>query len=170
VVNPIESREEEVDHDNAAIHKEDSSEGSILAEDDSASPPLVANSTLVTNVTIGGESPALAGFPAEPKRLFTEARMGGAYHHVGTLRKKRLEKAIYDCLIWQCPLKHGLTPCNAKNTKECWIDYIVYNANPQPTYATNAYLAVTINYAYHNPAWQGIGEAAVGLGTSLRSK
>lgn len=155
-----------MDHDNAATHQEDGSEGSILAEDDNPSPPLVVNSTLVTNVTTGDESPAFAGFPPVPKRLSAEARVGGAYHHVGTLRKTRLEKAIYECLLWQCPLKNGLTPCNAKNTKECWIDYIVYNANPQPTYATNAHLAVTINYAYHNPAWPGIGEAAVGIGTS----
>ncbi|KAH7067732.1 hypothetical protein FB567DRAFT_457903, partial [Paraphoma chrysanthemicola] len=83
--------------------------------------------------------------------------------HVGTLRKGRLENAIYRCLIAHCPLDRELQGCTAKSSPQCWVNNIVYDYNHDagnPKYASNGDLIITINRAYHNPAWKGLGEAS----------
>jgi hypothetical protein len=121
--------------------------------------------TMNASASTGLNVPMLAeSFPSEPKILYAEARTGNERQHVGTLRKKRLEKAIYECLKLLCPLddlNRGMNPCTPKNTKSCRVDHIVYNADPHPKYATNAHLEIYIDYAYHNPKFPGIGDAVV---------
>lgn len=114
-----------------------------------------------SDFSFGSDPPA---FPSEPKTLYAEARVGFEKQHIGTLRKGRLEKAVYECLTKICPLddkKRGLQPCTPYNTKSCRVSNIVYNAEPHDKYATNSFLTIQVEYAFHNPVWPGLGDAVV---------
>jgi hypothetical protein len=50
------------------------------------------------------------------------------------------------------------------------IKNIVYNAEPHDTSATNAFLSVQVDYAYHNSAWPVLGDAVVSTLSSLSHK
>jgi hypothetical protein len=54
------------------------------------------NSTTSAMISV----PILAG----GEKLYAEAWVGDEGQNVGTLRKKRLEEAIYQCLLRSCPL------------------------------------------------------------------
>jgi len=97
-----------------------------------------------------------------PGKFAVDVRMGGPKQHIGTLRKNRLWRAIYDCLglvgeqgrgtwfplvppgqtdknnPWQCP--------NLNCARECKIPNIVYNSGDD-TYATNAHLTVRVEWS-----------------------
>jgi hypothetical protein len=94
-----------------------------------------------------------------------EIRTGGPKAHVGTLRKQRLYKAVYDCLQLVGHQGHGLykdhsnplSPniCNLNESPwcqlECQIPNIVYEAGSR-NYATNAHLKI-------NAAWSELYES-----------
>jgi hypothetical protein len=136
----------------------------VLGWNITASPQ--SNTNLSTNETaiVGSDDPARADIPSLNGYLSAEARVGNERQHVGTLRKDRLENAIYECIKKTCPLddaRRGLNPCTPENAFPCHIDNIVYNAEPHDKYATNAYLTVQVEHAYHNPVYPDIGDAVV---------
>lgn len=170
VLNPIEGRDDLPYYEDPYVYPNPNTIGRHPGDHDEVIEPPSStgwDSMPSTNLTASNsfKIPVAADFPSEPKTLYVEARVGNGGQPVGTLRKRRLEKAIYECLNWSCPLddpKRGLNACTQKNTKSCRVNNIVYNVNSKnPKYATNAWITIYVNYAFHNPAWPGIGEAAV---------
>jgi hypothetical protein len=166
VLDPNEGRNDLPYCEDPYIYPDPGSVGKYPGEhNQTAEPPTSTgwDSTAMLNLTSSDfDIPVLADFPSKFKTLYAEARAGNEGQHVGTLRKKRLEEAIYQCLKWSCPLedpKLGMNLCTQKNTKSYRMYNIVYDADPHDQYATNAYLDIYVNYAYHDPAWPSIGEA-----------
>jgi hypothetical protein len=106
----------------------------------------------------------IAPLPKEGTKLNLTVRMGGDNAYVGTLRKDRLEEAIYQCLIWSCPLndlKRGMNACNTKNAwNPCKIDHIIYEGDDK-SYRSDSGLYVWTDYVFTNPNLPGFGEAMV---------
>jgi hypothetical protein len=102
--------------------------------------------------------------PKDSKKLILETRIGGLNSYVGTLRKDRLEEAIYQCLTWSCPLddpKRGMNECNGYNAwNPCKVNHIVYEGSAGK-YHSDAGLYIWTNKAFHNPDLAGFGEAMV---------
>lgn len=67
------------------------------------------------------------------KTLCVETRMADPAEHIGTLHKDRLERAIYDCLTWSCPLhdaNRGMKPCTPKNSwSPCKVETLCITPN-----------------------------------------
>ncbi|KAF2023802.1 hypothetical protein EK21DRAFT_94601 [Setomelanomma holmii] len=88
------------------------------------------------------------------KPLVVGIRMGSPKQHVGTRQGQRLYQAILDAINTACPTWErkktnclgGVTDSTAK------IEPIVYDSDAN-TYASNAYLKVTVHYGFSNPAF-----------------
>jgi hypothetical protein len=100
-------------------------------------------------------------------RLTGEARVGGESAYVGTLRLKRLEEAIYQALMWSCPLydsRREMKPCDDKNA---WNPFRVYkivgDKDGKKEYHYDGHIEIWTMQAFHNPKYQGLGEAIVRL-------
>jgi hypothetical protein len=157
VLDPLEGRDYPAEDDHS--HKDIDSG----VQDNFSGPWGILNFTSRPDM---GDTPAIQ-FAESIQTTVGEIRLGGEASHVGTLRLKRLEEAIYMCLTWSCPLydsNREMKPCDARNTWEpCTVKNIVFDKDGKKEYKSDGWIEITTLQAFHNPKFQGLGEAIVSL-------
>jgi hypothetical protein len=157
VLNPLEGRDYPAEDDHSHKHINSGVQGNFSGPWD--------NLNFTSRPDVGDTS--AIQFADSVVTTVGEIRLGGAAIHVGTLRLKRLEEAIYQCLTYSCPLYDStreMNPCTPGNTWEpCTVHNIVFDKDRKPEYKSDGKLEIYTLQAFHNPRWQGLGEAIVSL-------